>query len=113
MNRFTKIASASLFAALSAAGYSHAATPRTVDEALRSTANPAFNVVELSSLGHRSPILAEYKNVSPASMSARGLHAAIESNRGLDRQLTAENVEIGNIVGAERAADGSFVFYLR
>lgn len=113
MNRFTKIASAALFAVLSAAGYSHAATPRAVDDALRSTANPAFNLVELSSLGHRSPVLAEYKDVSPASMSARHLQASIESNRSLSRQLTAENVEIGNIVGAERAADGSFVFYLR
>ncbi len=113
MNRFTKIASATLFAVLSAAGYSHAATPRAVDDALRSTANPAFNVVELSSLEHRNPLLAEYKDVSPASMSARDLQASIESNHSLRRQLTAENVEIGNIVGAERAADGSFVFYLR
>ncbi|HLP67985.1 MAG TPA: hypothetical protein VK181_10745 [Rhizobium sp.] len=113
MNRFTKIASASLFATLSVAGYSYAATPSGVDEAVRSTANPAFNVVELSSLGHRSPILAEYKDVSPTSMSVRDLQAAIESNRSLSRQLTADNVEIGNIVGAERAADGSFVFYLR
>ncbi|WP_416796148.1 hypothetical protein [Ciceribacter azotifigens] len=113
MNRFTKIASVTLLAAPSVAGYSHAATPRAVDEALRSTANPAFNVVELSSLGHRSPVLAEYKDVSPASTSARDLQTAIESNRSLSRQLTAENVEIGNIVGAERAADGSFIFYLR
>ncbi|RYC17700.1 hypothetical protein [Ciceribacter ferrooxidans] len=113
MNRFTKIASATLFAVLSVAGYSHAATPRAVDDALRSTARPAFNVVELSSLDHRSPVLAEYKDVSPASMSARDLQASIESNHSLRRQLSAENVEIGNIVGAERAADGSFVFYLR
>ncbi|SIP95267.1 hypothetical protein SAMN05880582_101144 [Rhizobium sp. RU20A] len=38
---------------------------------------------------------------------------ALASNPQLVRQLKARNVEIGNVVGADQAADGSLTFYLR
>jgi hypothetical protein len=41
------------------------------------------------------------------------LQAAIEHNRALADRLTAENVNVHNVVGAKAAMDGTMTFYVR
>lgn len=113
MNRFAKIASATALAALAFGSASYAAMNSPVDDALRSAANPKFSVTEIGWLGHSDPDRAEYGSLTPASSEVRDLQAAIRANGMLTKELAAQNVQVDNIVAAERAADGSFTFYLR
>jgi hypothetical protein len=41
------------------------------------------------------------------------LQAAVSNNAALKSQLESQNVQIGNIVAAEQAADGSVTFYVK
>jgi len=41
------------------------------------------------------------------------IQASVIANTSLSRQLRSEKVELTNIVGAERASDGTVTFYLR
>ena len=42
-----------------------------------------------------------------------GVRRAIGQNHPLVARLEARNVEIGNVIGAEPAGDGSMIFYIR
>ena len=44
---------------------------------------------------------------------ASSVQKAIRENPALLRDLKAQNVEIGNVVAAAKAADGTVTFYLR
>jgi ABC-type lipoprotein release transport system permease subunit len=119
MNRFATIFSASALSAIAFGAESYAAMPHPVagseqqiENSITKLSPTSYNVVQIDSLrdDHTDP---PFANVAPQSPEARLIQASVIANPALSRKLQAENVEIHNIVGAERAADGSVTFYIR
>ncbi|MDI7861011.1 hypothetical protein MRS76_03505 [Rhizobiaceae bacterium n13] len=82
-----------------------------IDGAVKGFTGDRFLVKLLkpSGAGDLSAEAAAEKN-TPAYQA---LQASIDANKGLAKQLEAQNVEINNIVAAEVATDGSLVFYVQ
>jgi hypothetical protein len=71
-------------------------------------------VVQVSTLNDEDPnrtFLQDRMNANPAEVAA--LQSSIESNAALKAQLESQNVQLKNIVAAEKAADGSVTFYVQ
>jgi hypothetical protein len=84
------------------------------DQDLGSWESGNVNVVQLSSLRDDDPnrtFLEDRMNASPDEVAA--LQSSIDSNAALKSQLEAQNVQLNNIVAAEKAADGSVTFYVK
>jgi hypothetical protein len=83
-----------------------------IDQAVRHWKNGAFDVQQVSELqkGSERNALEERKQAEPQVVAS--LQKSIRANDRLTRQLEARNIEIGNIVGADRAADGGLTFYV-
>lgn len=119
MNRFATLFSASALTAIAFGADSYAAMPtatsaseQQIENTVSRLSPSAFNVIMIDSLKsdhNETP----FANVTPRSQEARLVQASIIANPALSRKLQAENVELTNIVGAERAADGSVTFYVR
>jgi hypothetical protein len=73
-----------------------------------------YRVVTLSELDRSSSDYTRIKDMSTAQPDmVASTQAAIRANSALSAKLQSENVQIENIVAAEKAADGSVIFYLQ
>jgi hypothetical protein len=73
-----------------------------------------ISVVQVSTLNDVDPnrtMLQDRMKTNPDDVMA--LQAAIDKNAALKSQLESQNVQIGNIVAAEQAVDGSVTFYVK
>jgi hypothetical protein len=73
-----------------------------------------ITVVQVSSLNDTDPnkaTLADRMNANPDEVAA--LQASIQANPALKAQLETQNVQINNVVAAEKAVDGSVTFYVQ
>lgn len=73
-----------------------------------------INVVVVSSLNDDNPsrtFLEDRMKANPDGVLA--LQTAIQNNPALKAQLESQNVQLNNIVAADKAADGSVTFYVR
>ncbi|MBO3759773.1 hypothetical protein [Ciceribacter sp. L1K22] len=114
MNRFAKFTSATIISVTSIAGASFAANAaQNLDATIAHMKNPKFTVETVDSLDRNNPDRVALEAKSPTSAEAHALQASIIANKKLSGALKAQKVEIGNIVGAEKAADGGLTFYVR
>lgn len=120
MNRFASALSASAISALAFGGDSYAAMPvvgntgsQQIEQAITGLTANHFDIVRLDELDKGDPVLQKFETVAPGSQEARMIQASVIANTSLSRRLQAEKVELTNIVGAERASDGTVTFYLR
>jgi ABC-type proline/glycine betaine transport system substrate-binding protein len=73
-----------------------------------------INVVVVSTLDSEDPnraALEDRMKTNPDDVAA--LQSAIQNNDALRAQLESQNVQLNNVVAAEKAADGSVTFYVR
>lgn len=119
MNRFATFFSASALSAIAFGAESYAAMPhpmtgseQQIENSITKLSPTSYTLVQIDSLrdDHTEP---PFANVTPQSPEARLIQASVIANPALSRKLQAEHVELNNIVGAERTADGSVTFYLR
>lgn len=120
MNRFATALSASALSAIAFGAESYAAMPSaagTPDSRIESTiqtmSSKDFNVVRVDSLKTHDTAHERFAAVSHSSPEARQVQAAVIANRSLSQKLQGQKVELTNIVGAERAANGGMTFYVR
>jgi hypothetical protein len=139
MNRILKTSVASLFAASILAGGAFAASNdkgpdpverQTIDQGSTGSIGGSaemmssdsmgmwkdgkITVVAVSTLNDVDPnrtMLEERMKSNPDEVTK--LQAAVSNNAALKAQLESQNVQIGNIVAAEKAADGSVTFYVK
>ena len=110
MKRLVSIAAAAAFPALAIAGTAQAATMWNNDTAaIQSLKDGQFTLTRIDSLDRAKA--AEIRQQSDEMASS--VQKAIRENPALLRDLKAQNVEIGNVVAAAKAADGTVTFYLR
>ena len=109
MKRLVSAAAAAALTALTVAGAAQASTMSNTDSAIRSLRNGQFEVVRIASLDHDAAITLR----ADATVEANAVQQAIHANLALVRDLKARNVEIGNVVAAAEAMDGSVTFYLQ
>ncbi|MCD2177262.1 hypothetical protein [Rhizobium sp. C1] len=79
-----------------------------IDEAIRASNGSDFAIVSQAQLS--SGLSADIKSTTSAS-ELQGIRAAISANPALASKITGQNIEIKEITGATKAADGSLVFY--
>ncbi|EHS48669.1 hypothetical protein PDO_0774 [Rhizobium sp. PDO1-076] len=120
MNRFASALSASAISALAFGGDSYAAMPATgttasqqIEQTITGLTANHFDIIRLDELDRGDPVLQKFETVAPGSQEARMIQASVIANKSLSRRLQSEKVELTNIVGAERASDGTVTFYLR
>ncbi|WVT74425.1 hypothetical protein QM996_04765 [Sinorhizobium chiapasense] len=116
MNRIAKLSVIAALSALPFGGISYAAGaamnwPAHIDQTVRHFKGNHFTVVDVDTLKATSQTRTWINEATPKQVSA--LHAAIRANKPLATKLKGQNVEMNNIAGAERAADGSLTFYVR
>ena len=73
-----------------------------------------LTIVPVSNLNDTDPnkaMLKDRMNANPDEVAA--LQAAIEQNAPLKAQLLSQNVQLNNVVAAEKATDGSVTFYVQ
>lgn len=115
MSRFARTTAVALMSALTFAGAGYPASAmQKVDRELTTMQSPRFDVIELSSVAKSDPVYSQFISLNPAtSPKVQSLQASIMADKALTRDLSAQAVEINNIVGAQHAADGSVTFYVR
>ncbi len=120
MNRFAAIFSATALSAIAFGAESYAAMPAAsgapeskIESTIQTLPASDFDVVRIDSLRTHDAAHERFAAVSQSSPEARQLQASVIANHSLAQKLQAQNVELTNIVGAERAADGSVTFYVR
>ncbi len=124
MNRFASALSASAISALAFGGDSYAAMPATsittgtpgpqqIEQTITGLTANHFDIIRLDELDKEDPLVQKFETVAPGSQEARMIQASVIANKSLSRRLESERVELTNIVGAERASDGTVTFYLR
>ena len=119
MNRIAKMPVIILLSVLPLAGVASAATmsmesPSSLDTTVKALGPSQFNVVTLDSLDTGDVAKTAFQeNASAHAADAAMLRQSIESNRSLTRALEAQNVNVDDIAGALKAADGTVTFYLR
>jgi hypothetical protein len=79
-----------------------------LDQAIRGSNGSDFAIISEAQLKNGDAAVIQ-ETTSDAKLDA--IHAAISANPTLAHKLTAQNVEVKEITGAVRAADGSLVFY--
>jgi hypothetical protein len=90
----------------------NSSTDKAIDWKIRHMKGGRFDIETLADDNSSdSDLLSDRASAEPGYISH--LHRAIESNPRLENRLTAQNIEIKNIVGAEPAADGTITFYVR
>lgn len=120
MNRFATILSASALSAIAFGAEGYAAMPAAggmpdskIESTIQALSPTDFNVIRLDALKRHDAAHERFAAVSATSEEARLVQASVIANRPLAQKLQAQNVELTNIVGAEKAADGDVTFYLR
>lgn len=83
-----------------------AASP--VEAAIRASNGTNFTLIDESSL--QKAQAASIQNTTSDS-ELKGIQASISANPALVKKLTAQNIEVKEITGAVKAADGSIVLY--
>lgn len=79
-----------------------------IDAAIRASDGTNFTIVSQSQLssGMSSDI-----RLTTSAEELKGIRDSIAANPALASQITGSNIEIKEITGARKAADGSLVFY--
>ncbi|MGR6431311.1 hypothetical protein [Rhizobium sp. PAMB 3182] len=119
MNRFAKMPVIILLSAMPLAGVASAASmatesPSSITATVKTLGPNQFDVIALSSLDNGDPALMAFDdNASAHAADVAMLRQSIEENRTLSDALKAQNVNIDDIAGALKAADGTVTFYLR
>jgi len=73
-----------------------------------------IKIVQVSNLNDTDPnkvMLQDRMKANPDDVSA--LQSAIDENAELKAQLLSQNVQLSNVVAAEKATDGSVTFYVQ
>lgn len=110
MNRLVSIAAAAAFTALAASGAAQAEMiTGSNSSAIGSLTTGHYNLVRIDSLSDSAAMSIDQF----AKAEAPAVQAAIRTNPTLVRDLKSQNVEIGNVVAADTAANGAVTFYLR
>ncbi|MCD2171643.1 hypothetical protein [Rhizobium sp. C4] len=102
-----EVANAKMTKQAEAATSSMSATSPT-DAAIRASNGADFLVVGVSSLPKAE---AAFIKETSSESQLKAIQATISANPMLVKKLTAQNVEVKEITGATKAADGSLVFY--
>lgn len=79
-----------------------------LDQAIRASHGTDFAIISEAQLRNGDAAVIQ-ETTSDAKLAA--IHASITANPQLARKITAQNVEVKEITGAARAADGSLIFY--
>jgi len=116
MNRIAKLSAIVALTALPFAGVSQAAGmtenwPKQIDSTVANYKNGNFYIVDVHTLNKLNETHSWIDDQKPDEQAS--FRQALEANPTLTKELQARNVELGNIVGAEQAADGSLTFYIR
>lgn len=119
MNRIRTLFAASAVAVLGLAGVANAAPWASggplgpqIDHAMKALKSKNFVVENIADLPAGDPVGEDYSTGGAHARDIKALQAAIEHNKTLTRELKADGVEIRNVVAAERAGDGSYIFYI-
>lgn len=83
-----------------------ASTP--LERAIRTSNGSDFAVVSEMQLPKQD---AAFIQETTSDAKLNGIHQAIAANRTLASKLAAQNIEVKEITGADRAADGSLILY--
>ena len=83
-----------------------ASTP--LEQAIRASNGSDFNIVSEMQLPKQD---AAFIQETTSDSQLNGIHEAIAANRSLASKLAAQNIEVKEITGADRAADGSLILY--
>jgi hypothetical protein len=113
MNSIAKFSAIIALTALPLAGIAQAASvtenwPKQIDQTVANYKKDKFNVVNVDTLDKVHSWIEDQSAQEQASF-----RKALQSNPKLAKELQARNVEIGNVVGAEEAGDGSLTLYIR
>ena len=82
--------------------------------AIREWSGQRFSVITIYSLDQYESLRARLESWSSSNRpEIAGLQSAIRANRSLSAALRARNVQINNIVAAQKAFNGALTFYLR
>jgi len=118
MNHFRMTLAAAALATIAFAGISQAAPwPSTgplgpqIDRSVDALKTKNFVVINVGDLPAGDPV-SDYTTTGPHAADIKRLHAAIEKNRKLVRELKAQNIELNNIVAVDEAANGSYTFFI-
>lgn len=79
-----------------------------LDQAIRTTKGNDFSIISEQQLRNADAAFIQ-ETTSDAKLKA--IQASILANPSLDHKITAQNVEVKEITGATRAADGGLIFY--
>ncbi|WP_377288170.1 hypothetical protein [Rhizobium sp. SG2393] len=115
MNGITKLTAIVVLTGLPFAGIANAAmetAPQQVDHTVKHFKGNDFNIEQLD-WATQSSFDEEDGMAQQTPREQAKFQQALASNPKLVKELKARNVEIGNVVGAEQAADGSLTFYVR
>lgn len=87
---------------------SSVAATSPLDEALRNSNGDNFAVVDEAELPKQQ---AAFIQETTSDSQLQAIHASISANPVLVKKLNAQNIEVKEITGATKAADGSLVLY--
>jgi len=79
-----------------------------VEAAIRASNGTDFSVIDEASLPKQD---AAFIQETTSDSQLKGIQASISANPILVKKLNAQNIEVKEITGAVKAADGSFVLY--
>lgn len=79
-----------------------------VEAAIRASNGADFSVVDESSLPKQQ---ASFVQETTSDSKLQAIQASISANPALMKKLNAQNIEVKEITGAVKAADGSIVLY--
>ncbi len=115
MNGIAKITAIVVLTGLPFAGMANAAmetAPQQVDQTVAHFKGDNFTIQQLAPALNTAFDEGDGMAQQTPAESAK-FQQALASNPQLVKQLKARNVEIGNVVGADEAADGGLTFYVR
>lgn len=116
MNRIAKLSVIAAFTSLTFAGVPYAQDakmnwPAEIEQTVRDFKGENVTVVNVDTLSEQNQTRLWIDHGTAEQRAA--LQAAVNANPDLAAKLKAQNVEMGNIAGAERSADGSLTIYMR
>jgi hypothetical protein len=85
--------------------------PANIDKTVTDFKGDKVSVVQVSTLAEANQTRMWVEKATPEQRKA--LLTAIEGNKALADQLKSQNIEMENIAGAEQAADGALIVYVR
>ncbi|MDP9812604.1 hypothetical protein J2W42_005474 [Rhizobium tibeticum] len=85
--------------------------PKDIEQTVTSFSGNKINIIYLNAAAEQNQAQTWVQLATPQQRA--GLVAAVKANQALMQKLSAQNVEVENIAGAEVAADGGLTIYVK